>query len=282
MWLLIVFLASIGLLHFIVGVSLLKNKINILVILVLVSLTPILYHPFAVQTNLNVIIKRLGTSEFVSGLVALEIAVILLTIFFSMDMIQDYYNHRKVQSKSTQDNTPQSERSLHKNNKTDFLATSIQSLKNFNLPKFFRMGYRPAIKKFLSLLPSVFFIVGIMLLHLWIFNTVSGTAYIWLSFSLALTVFLVLSIVVLLFKLLAKDWSLRLELKTLLSFLLITGAMLLPIFFQRISLVRLEESHFNLNTALLILGLAFFLSLLGFINYKYQITKNIWKHFIKY
>ncbi len=205
-----------------------------MVVILAMALIPILHYPFALQTNLKVITTQLSNLEFVSSLVALEIALIMLSTYFSIDIIHTHFN-----------------------------------------------THNGSIKRFFSLFPSVFFSIGIVLLQLWGFNEISGIPYFWLSLSLSVATFVVLLIFVFLSKWALNDWTLRLELKTLLSFFLITGAILLPIFFQRISIVTLDKSQINFNQSLLIIAVAFAVSIIGFFNYKYQITQHIWKRFTK-
>lgn len=235
MWILVVILGSFGAIHFLVSISLLK-KISYKVLAILtIAIIPVLYHSFALQTNFNIITKKLSNLEFVSGLVALEIAVLIISSYFSIDIIKNYFNTNKK----------------HK------------------------------FKRFLSLIPSVFFIVGIILLQLWLFYTISGIEYIWLSLGLALALFTSFSVFTFFFNFLFKDWILRLELKSLLSFLLIIGVTLLPVFFQKITIISLDKSSINKNETLLILASIIIISSIGLINYKYQILQNIWKRFTK-
>lgn len=235
MWILIMILSITGFLRFTMGVSLLERKANIFLINILIAFIPILHHQFALQTNINVLIKKLSNLEFISGLATLEIAVIVFTTFFSIALIHSHFNNSKTR-----------------------------------------------IKKFFSLFPYVIFIVGIMLLQLWIFNEITGVSYLWLSIGLSVTLFMVLTTFVFLFKIGLKDWTLRLELKTLLSVLQIVGAMMLPVFFQQVTMISLNKSQINFIETLLIIGAILIVSLLGFINYKFKISEKIWKYYIKY
>lgn len=234
MWILVVFLSLIGLVHFTISLSLLERKTIIAIILVAIAAIPLLYHHFALQTNFKVITYQLSNQSFISNLVAIEIAILIISTFFSIDIINNHFNN--VQGK---------------------------------------------IKKFLSLFPSIFFIVGIVLVQLWLFNEVSGVEYINISSLLSFALFFSLLILVFILKYLLKDWTLRLELKSLLSFLLIIGAILLPIFFQQISIVVLEKSQINYLQSIIIIGFTMAITILGFFNYQYKITENIWKRFIK-
>ncbi len=137
------------------------------------------------------------------------------------------------------------------------------------------------LKRFLSLIPSLFFIVGILILHLWLFHTISGISYFRISLMLSVSILIIIFALVAFIQWALKDWTLRLELKTMLSSLLMMGAMVLPIFFQNISIIQIEESAFNFMEASVIFMATIAICLIGFINYKYQITKNIWNHFTK-
>jgi len=234
MWYLVIFLCGLGSLHFVMGISLLDKKWNMVLSIFILALFPLFYHFFALKTNLGVLIKQLNNIGFVSNLVALEIANLLLTTYYSAYIIRSHYN-----------------------------------------------VYGNSIRKFFSLFPSIFFMVGIILLQLWTFNSISSIPYIWLSLSLSFSIFVVLLIFVLLFRYGLKDWSLRLELKILLSLFLIMGAMLLPIFFQQISIVNLGKSSVNLTESAKIIGLAVLVAFFGFLNYKFRISLKIWRHFIK-
>lgn len=235
MWILVVILGTFGAIHFLMSISLLeKTPCKILAILT-IAIIPILYHSFALQTNFNIITKKLSNLEFVSGLVALEIAVLIISSYFFMDIIKNHFSTKKK----------------HK------------------------------FKRFLSLIPSIFFIIGIILLQLWLFYTISGIDYIWISLGLTLTLFLSFSVFTFFFNFLFKDWVLRLELKSFLSFLLIIGVTLLPIFFQKVTIISLKKSSINITETLLILVLIIIFSIIGFINYKYQLSQNIWKRFTK-
>jgi hypothetical protein len=234
MWLLVVFLGLIGFFHFVASISLLDRKRNITLVALAMAAIPLIHHPFALQTNFTVITEQLGNLSFVSGLVALEIAVIFLTIYYSSDIIQGHFSQNR---------------------------------------KF---------KRFFSLIPSVFFVTGILLTQLYIFNEISGLSYFWLTIAISLLLFGVVWLMAFLAKGLSRDWTLRLELKTLLSFILIMGAMLLPIFFQNVTLISQQYSEINYKLSSMIIGSVLIICSLGYINHKFNITKSIWNRFIKY
>jgi hypothetical protein len=233
MWILVVLLGIIGFFHFVMSVSLLDRKRNILLVSIAVAIVPIIHHHFALQTNFNEITDQLGNLEFTSGMVALEIAIIFLTTYFSANIIQSHFESKKT------------------------------------------------IKRFFALIPSVFFVIGILLGQLWIFNEVSGFSYLGLTAHLALGVFVLVWGFVGMIKILLKDWTLRLELKSLFSFLLIMGAMLLPIFFQNVTIIKLNTTSVNIQQSAMITGLILVLTVVGYFNYKHNITKRIWSRFTK-
>jgi len=137
------------------------------------------------------------------------------------------------------------------------------------------------VRRFVSLIPSVFFISGILLIQLWLFHNISGFDYIWISVLFSISIFILLFTLVLFMRLSLKDWTLRLEIRTMFSLLLMMGAMVLPVFFQNISIIEVNNTAYDLSSTWFVVLLVLLGCCLGYVNYKYQITEYIWNRFIK-
>ncbi len=234
MWILVVFLGIIGFFQFVISVTLLDKVRNAILVTFAMACVPFVYHFFALKTNFNVITGQLGNLGFISGMVALEIAVMFLTTYFSADIIHSHFS-----------------------NKITF-------------------------KRFFALIPPVFFIIGIILGQLWIFNEVSGYSYLGLTSAISMFLFIIVFGLAMLAKLMLRDWNLRLELKILLSILLIMGAMLLPVFFQNVTIIELNTATINIDESITIIGVVIIFTITGYVNYKLGVTKTIWNRFIKF
>ncbi len=233
MWVLVLLLGLIGFLQFVIGLTLFYKTRNLIAVALLMALIPIVHHPFALQTNFDIISKELGNLSFVSILAALEIAMGFVISYFNIASIDSHYKKRSY-------------------------------------------------KRFFTALPPVFLLVGIVLTQLKVFNSFSGYDYWTLSLALSGGFFFVVLVLALLIRWLIKDWALRMELKVLLSFFILIGAMLLPIFFQNITIIEINTLGISIPQLSILVSLIVFVGLWGWVDYKYRITKTIWNHFIKF
>ncbi len=118
--------------------------------------------------------------------------------------------------------------------------------------------------RFLSLFPSLIFLVGLFFLQIFMFNKIQKINFFFISLFFSSLVFISLWLIPIIIKKIISEWELRMELKIIISFFQIILSMFLPLLVREIKISKVQFD-INILTTLIVITIMSFVFLTGFL-----------------